>query len=155
MGLLESSAGGTMFLDEVGEMPMSAQAKLLRAIELREVVRVGGVKPRPVDVRFVSATNRNLEELVESHAFRRDLFFRLNGIAVTVPPLRERASELEGLARRFLTEFARSLGKPEPRLSAEAVASLRGHAWPGNVRELRNVVERAVLLCDDGEIRPE
>jgi DNA-binding NtrC family response regulator len=155
VGLLESAAGGTMFLDEVGEMPMSAQAKLLRAIELREVVRVGGVKPRPVDVRFVSATNRNLEELVESHAFRRDLFFRLNGIAVTVPPLRERIAELEGLARRFLTEFARSLGKPEPRLSAEAVAQLRGHAWPGNVRELRNVVERAVLLCDDGEIRPE
>jgi len=155
VGLLETAVGGTMFLDEVGEMPMPAQAKLLRAIEMREIVRVGGVKPRPVDVRFVSATNRDLEALVEARAFRRDLFFRLNGIAVTVPPLRERLTELEGLARRFLTEFARSLGKPEPRLSPDAAAALRQHAWPGNVRELRNVVERAVLLCDDGEIRPE
>jgi two-component system response regulator AtoC len=155
VGLLETAAGGTMFLDEVGELPMPAQAKLLRAIELREVVRVGGVRPRPVDVRFVSATNRNLEELVEARAFRRDLFFRLNGIAVTVPPLRDRAVELEGLARLFLAEHARSLGRPELSLSADAVAVLKRHPWPGNVRELRNVIERAVLLCDDPEIRPE
>ena len=95
-------------------MPLPAQAKLLRAIELRQIVRVGGVRPRPVDVRFVSATNRDLEQLIAARAFRRDLFFRLNGISVSVPPLRERLGELEGLARRFLAEFGASLGQGEP-----------------------------------------
>jgi transcriptional regulator with PAS, ATPase and Fis domain len=154
-GLLETAEGGTLFLDEVGEMPLPAQAKLLRAIELRQIVRVGGVRPRPVDVRFVSATNRDLEQLIAARAFRRDLFFRLNGISVSVPPLRERLAELEGLARRFLAEFGASLGRGHLVLSPDAVARLRSHAWPGNVRELRNVVERAVLLCEGPEIRPE
>jgi DNA-binding NtrC family response regulator len=108
-----------------------------------------------VDVRFVSATNRDLEQLIEARAFRRDLFFRLNGISVHVPPLRERLAELEGLTRRFLGEFGASLGRPPLSLSSEALAVLRTHAWPGNVRELRNVVERAVLLCEGREIRPE
>jgi len=155
VGLLESAAGGTLLLDEVGEMPLPAQAKLLRAIETREIVRVGGVKPRPVDVRFVSATNRDLEALVEARSFRRDLYFRLNGISVTVPPLRERAGELEGMARRFVAEFGRTLGRGEVTLSAAALATLRKQSWPGNVRELRNVIERAVLLSDGAEIRPE
>ncbi len=154
-GLLETAEGGTLFLDEVGEMPLPAQAKLLRAIELRQIVRVGGVRPRPVDVRFVSATNRDLEQLIAARAFRRDLFFRLNGISVSVPPLRERLSELEGLARRFLAEFGASLGRGNLVLTGEALARLRSHAWPGNVRELRNVIERAVLLCEGREIRPE
>jgi two-component system response regulator AtoC len=154
-GLMETADGGTLLLDEVGEMPLPAQAKLLRAIETRQIVRVGGVRPRPVDVRFVSATNRDLQQLIETHAFRRDLFFRLNGISVHVPPLRERLAELEGLTRRFLAEFGASLGRQPLSLSAEALAQLRTHAWPGNVRELRNVVERAVLLCDGPEIRPE
>jgi transcriptional regulator with PAS, ATPase and Fis domain len=154
-GLLETAEGGTLFLDEVGEMPLPAQAKLLRAIELRQIVRVGGVRPRPVDVRFVSATNRDLEQLIAARAFRRDLFFRLNGISVSVPPLRERLSELEGLARRFLAEFGASLGRGNLVLSDDALARLRSHAWPGNVRELRNVIERAVLLCESREIRPE
>jgi len=154
VGLLETAAGGTLLLDEVGEMPLPAQAKLLRAIETREIVRVGGVKTRPVDVRFVSATNRDLEALVEARTFRRDLFFRLNGISVTVPPLRERTVELEGMARRFVSEFSRTLGRGERTLSADAVAALKRHAWPGNVRELRNVIERAVLLSDGPEIRP-
>ncbi len=154
-GLMETADGGTLLLDEVGEMPLPAQAKLLRAIETRQIVRVGGVRPRPVDVRFVSATNRDLEQLIEARAFRRDLFFRLNGISVHVPPLRERLAELEGLTRRFLAEFGASLGRRPLSLSPEALAELRTHAWPGNVRELRNVVERAVLLCDGPEIRPE
>ena len=154
-GLMETADGGTLLLDEVGEMPLPAQAKLLRAIETRQIVRVGGVRPRPVDVRFVSATNRDLQQLIDAHAFRRDLFFRLNGISVHVPPLRERLAELEGLTRRFLAEFGASLGRQPLSLSAEALAQLRTHAWPGNVRELRNVVERAVLLCDGPEIRPE
>jgi DNA-binding NtrC family response regulator len=154
-GLLETAEGGTLFLDEVGEMPLPAQAKLLRAIELRQIVRVGGVRPRPVDVRFVSATNRDLEQLIAARAFRRDLFFRLNGISVSVPALRERLAELEGLARRFLAEFGASLGRGDLVLSGEALARLRSHSWPGNVRELRNVIERAVLLCEGREIRPE
>jgi transcriptional regulator with PAS, ATPase and Fis domain len=154
-GLLETAEGGTLFLDEVGEMPLPAQAKLLRAIELRQIVRVGGVRPRPVDVRFVSATNRDLEQLIAARAFRRDLFFRLNGISVSVPPLRERLAELEGLARRFLAEFGASLGRGNLVLSSDALARLRSHSWPGNVRELRNVIERAVLLCESREIRPE
>ena len=154
-GLLETADGGTLLLDEVGEMPLPAQAKLLRAIETRQIVRVGGVRPRPVDVRFVSATNRDLEQLIAARAFRRDLFFRLNGISVHVPPLRERLAELEGLARRFLAEFGASLGRRALSLSNEALAELRTHAWPGNVRELRNVIERAVLLCEGPEIRAE
>jgi transcriptional regulator with PAS, ATPase and Fis domain len=154
-GLLETADGGTLFLDEVGEMPLPAQAKLLRAIELRQIVRVGGVRARPVDVRFVSATNRDLEQLIAARAFRRDLFFRLNGISVSVPPLRDRIAELEGLAARFLTEFSTSLGRRGLTMSDAALQRLRSHAWPGNVRELRNVVERAVLLCDGREIRPE
>jgi transcriptional regulator with PAS, ATPase and Fis domain len=154
-GLLETAVGGTVLLDEVGEMPLPAQAKLLRALELRQIVRVGGVKPRPVDVRFVSATNRDLEQLIAARLFRRDLFFRLNGVSVTVPPLRERLGELEGLARRFLLEFGASLGKASLTLSSEALARLRTHSWPGNVRELRNVIERAVLLCEGPVVGPE
>jgi two-component system, NtrC family, response regulator AtoC len=153
VGLLETAAGGTLLLDEVGEMPLPAQAKLLRAIETREIVRVGGVKTRPVDVRFVAATNRDLEQLIEARVFRRDLYFRLNGISVTVPPLRERTGELEGLARRFAAEFAKTLGRGERSLSSEALAVLRRQSWPGNVRELRNVIERAVLLSEGKEIR--
>jgi DNA-binding NtrC family response regulator len=155
VGLLETAAGGTMFLDEVGEMPLPAQAKLLRAIETREIVRVGGVKTRPVDVRFVAATNRDIEALVEARTFRRDLFFRLNGISVTVPPLRERTAELEDLARRFAAEFSRNAGRGERVLTPDAMAVLRRHSWPGNVRELRNTIERAVLLSEGREIRAE
>jgi two-component system, NtrC family, response regulator AtoC len=156
LGLLEAAHGGTMFLDEVGEMPHSIQAKLLRVIEERKVLRVGGLSPKEVDVRFVSATNRNLEEEVARGRFRQDLFYRLNGIALVVPPLRERVSEIDGLARVFITHASKALGgKIEPRLSDEALTLLRSYSWPGNIRELRNVIERAVLLCLDDEITPE
>ena len=155
VGLLEAATGGTLLLDEIGELPLPAQAKLLRAIEQREIVRVGGVRPRPVDVRFVSATNRDLDALIEARTFRRDLYFRLNGISVSIPPLRDRKDEVEALARRFLAEFGAPLSRGHLRLSREAVALLRGYAWPGNVRELGNVIERAVLLCEGPEIGPE
>jgi two-component system, NtrC family, response regulator AtoC len=153
VGLIESAQGGTVFLDEVGELPLQVQAKLLRVIEDRILLPVGAVQPRPVDVRFVAATNRELEAEVARGRFRQDLLYRLNGVTMRVPPLRERRIEIEPLAERFAARAARSLGQAHPpRLSTEARAWLLEHSWPGNVRELRNVMDRAVLLAGDGLI---
>lgn len=146
-GLFETAEGGTVFLDEVGEMPGSLQAKLLRVIEERKAQRVGGLKPRPIDVRFVSATNRDLEAEVARGSFRQDLYYRLNGIVLTVPPLRARRDEIEPLARSFIEQFAAQLGGRSPRLAPEVVELFQSYAWPGNIRELRNTIERAMLLC--------
>ena len=147
-GLLESANGGTVFLDEVGDMPMTTQVKLLRVIEERKVRRVGALKPLPIDVRFVAATNRDLELEVQRGSFRKDLFFRLNGISFVIPPLRERVGEIAGLARNLVSEACQRLGRStEPELSREVLALLDQYLWPGNIRELRNVIERAVLLC--------
>jgi DNA-binding NtrC family response regulator len=154
LGLLQSAHGGTVFLDEVGDLPQDHQAKLLLALERREVLPVGSVRPRPVDVRFVSATNHDLPRDVAAGVFRRDLYFRLNGITIEVPPLRTRVSEIATLARAFARDAARSIGKPPPDLSSEALAVLHAHPWPGNIRELRSVIERAVLLAADPVLRP-
>jgi len=151
-GLLETAPGGTVFLDEIGELSLPLQAKLLRVIETRTLIRVGGVTKRTVDVRFVSATNRNLANAIESGGFRSDLYFRLNGITLAVPPLRDRPVEIEPFGRRFASEMARDLGRSAPEISAEALILLRSYAWPGNVRELRNVIHRAVLLCRSGPV---
>jgi DNA-binding NtrC family response regulator len=145
-GLLETADGGTVFLDEVGEMPLDVQAKLLRVLELRQVMRVGGTRPRAFDARFVSATNRDLAVEVERGAFRRDLYYRLAGLTLTVAPLRERASEIAELSRVFARRAAAALGAPAPDVSQAALLALERYAWPGNVRELRNVVERAVVI---------
>ena len=153
-GLLESAAGGTVFLDEVGEMPAGLQTKLLRALESRQITRVGGLTPRAIDVRFVAATNRDLEAEVLAKTFRQDLYFRLNGISLTIPPLRERPEEIEPLARRFLAAAAAERRRP-PRLTREALEILQAYCWPGNIRELRNVMERALLLADGQEITVE
>ncbi len=153
-GLLESADGGTVFLDEIGDLPPSLQAKLLRAIESRTITRVGAVRSRTVDVRFVAATNRGLQEDVDAGRFRRDLFYRLNTVTLTVPPLRARRSEIEPLARLFLDGASTRFGIPGLTLSPASVAALVAHAWPGNVRELRNIIERAVLLCPQTVIEP-
>ena len=154
-GFLQACQGGTLFLDEVGELPLVGQSKLLRALESREVIPVGATGPRSIDVRFIAATNRNLEEEVAAGRFRADLFHRLNGLAILVPPLRERPGEIPELARLFLEELAAKGGRPEPGLSEGARAVLQAHRWPGNVRELRATIERAIILCDGGEITEE
>ncbi len=155
-GLLESAQGGTVFLDEIGEMALSLQVKLLRVLEQREVMRVGGLKARAIDVRFIAATNRDLEAEVQRGGFRSDLFFRLNGVSLMIPPLRERVAEIEPLARSFVVEVAKESGRIRvPKLTEAALALLKAYAWPGNIRELRNVMERAVLLAAGDEIRPE
>ena len=154
-GLLESGQGGTVFLDEVGEMPASTQARLLRVLEERKVTRVGSTTPLAIDVRFVFATNRDLEAEVARGAFRSDLYFRVNGISVVIPPLRERVSEIEDLARQFLAAAAAREDRPVPALSADAVATLQAWPWPGNIRELRNVIDRAILLAGEGTLQSE
>jgi two-component system, NtrC family, response regulator AtoC len=152
-GLLETASGGTILLDEVGELPLGMQAKLLRVVEERRVLRVGGLESRPIDVRFLAATNRDLEKEAEKGAFRQDLYFRLCGVTVHIPPLRERVSEIEPLARMFAAEGAAENQAPD--FSPEAIELLQRYAWPGNIRELRNVVLRAVMLSDGGRILPE
>ncbi len=155
-GLLEAAGGGTVFLDEAGEMPLAFQAKLLRVLDQREVFRVGSTAPRPIDVRFIAATNRDLVGEIARGRFRQDLFFRLNGITLAIPPLRERVEEIVPLARLFVAKAARQAARvPAPRISEEALVLLKSYAWPGNVRELRNVIDRAVLLCTGDEIRAE
>jgi transcriptional regulator with PAS, ATPase and Fis domain len=152
-GLLEAADGGTAFLDEIGELPDSVQVKLLRVLETREVLRVGAVKPRSVDVRFVSATNRDLAQEVAAGHFRSDLFYRLDGISLTIPPLRERRHQISRLGLDFL-RAAQARQHPERPLTvaADLFTRLEAHHWPGNVRELKAVLERAVLLARGGEI---
>jgi transcriptional regulator with GAF, ATPase, and Fis domain len=147
VGLLEAADGGTLFLDEIGEMPAGIQAKLLRAVEQREVLRIGATRPVPIDVRFVAATNRDLPSEADAGRFRRDLFFRLDGVTLTIPPLRERVGQIGPLALHFLAEACRRAGREPLPIRTEVLAALEGYAWPGNVRELKAVIERAVLLA--------
>lgn len=145
-GLLRSAHGGTVFLDEIGELPLELQAKLLLVIERREVTAVGAVRPRVIDVRFIAATNADLSRRVEEGSFRRDLYFRLDGVTLRIPPLRERVAEIAALARNFAEQAARSAQRPTPVLSDEVIRALEQRVWPGNIRELKAIIERATLL---------
>jgi len=153
-GLLETANGGTVFLDEIGEISPALQVKLLRVLEERVALRVGGLKGTPIDVRFVAATNRDLEQDIARGRFRQDLYYRLAGITLVIPPLRDRVTEIVPLAQSFLANASTQSGA-RPQISRDALALLEAYSWPGNIRELRNVIERAVLLCSDGVIRPE
>jgi DNA-binding NtrC family response regulator len=153
-GKFELAAGGTIFLDEIGELPLGVQGKLLRAIEEKVVDRIGGRAPVPVDVRIVAATNRDLQTASEAGEFRRDLYFRLAVFPVQIPPLRERGDDAVLLARHFAAQLGKELRKREATLDAEALARVRSHPWPGNVRELENAIERACILADSDVLTP-
>jgi DNA-binding NtrC family response regulator len=155
IGRFEAAAGGTLFLDEIGDLPLGVQAKLLRVLQERQIERLGSNHPIDVDVRFVSASLRPLGEEVAQGRFREDLFFRINTVAIHLPPLRERREDIPLLAEAFLREFSGERGKKIESLSEAALEVLDSHDWPGNVRELRNVIERAVVFCRDTQITPE
>lgn len=154
-GRFELAHGGTLFLDEIGTLSGGVQAKLLRALESREIERVGGRRPIPVDFRLVSATNENLEEKVRQGTFREDLFYRINTIPIRVPPLRERGEDIVLLAEHFLDELATRHSRPVRRLSPAVVERFHGYPWKGNVRELEHVVEMLVLFAEGDEISEE
>lgn len=153
-GLLEAAEGGTVFFDEIGDLPLALQAKLLRVFESREVTRLGALKPRNVDVRFVAATNRDLARDISTGRFRQDLYYRLNCIGVTVPPLRERRADIVPLAELFLESVRFRCETTDVRFSPAALSAMNAHSWPGNVRELRSAVERAAIFARGELIEP-
>jgi len=155
LGRFELANGGTLFLDEIGDISPSTQIKLLRVLQEREFVRVGGVKVLSCDVRIIAATNRDLKQAREAGQFREDLYYRLNVFPIPMPPLRDRREDIPLLVEHFIDGTAREFGRPPPTVTPEALALLCAYRWPGNVRELRNVIERAVLLCDTGAITPD
>jgi len=154
-GRFELADGGTIFLDEVGEIPIETQMKLLRVLQEHDFERVGGTQKLKVDVRVIAATNKDLEQLVKVGIFRADLFYRLNIFPIMVPALRERSEDIPLLANYFVNKFSRGMGKKIDRVSPRVQNDLITYSWPGNVRELANVLERAVILCDGGVLDPE
>ncbi len=153
-GLFELADGGTLLLDEIGEMPTALQSKLLRVLESRSFRRVGGHADIAVDVRVVAATHRDLKRLVAEGRFREDLYYRLNVVPIAMPPLRERAQDIPDLVEHFVRRLSQELGRPAARVGPDAMRALQGYSWPGNVRELRNVIERVLLLEADDEVLP-
>lgn len=155
IGLFEEADGGTIFLDEIGDIPIALQTKLLRVLQEREIIRVGENLPRKVDVRILAATNSNLAQSVQEGSFREDLYYRLRVIEIEIPPLRNRTEDILPLARYFLARFAARFDKSNVHLDAKCLNYLQAYRWPGNVRELENAMERAVVLCSKGTIQPE
>ena len=152
-GLFKEADSGTLFLDEVGELPMELQVKLLRVLQENEIRRVGDTKSVKVDTRVVAATVRDLKSEIESGRFREDLFYRLNVIELKLPPLRERPSDIEALSMHFIKKYSGEFGKPVKELAPEALDAFKGYAWPGNIRELENVIERAMILEESAVIK--
>ena len=153
-GRFEAADGGTIFLDEIGELPLGVQAKLLRVLQERAFERVGGGAPVSVDIRVVAATNRDLAEMVAKGRFREDLYYRLNVFPILIPPLRDRGDDVTTLARHFLARFNEETGKAVESISPQAMKILKSYDWPGNVRELENVMLRAVILAEDKAVQP-
>lgn len=153
-GLLEVAHAGTVFLDEVGDVDLLVQAKLLKAVEEYRFRRLGGVRDRQVDIRLITATSQSLPVMLQEGKFRQDLYFRISTFALRIPPLRERSEDIPALAIQFIERFAADLGRGDVRLTPEAIQALQAHSWPGNIRELRNVIERAVLLAPHSSLEP-
>ena len=154
-GKIESAEGGTVFLDEIGDMPTGLQTRLLRLLQDQEFYRVGGAQPIRTNVRFVAATNKDLKEAIQEGLFRQDLFYRLNVISLTLPPLRKRPEDLPALVDHFVRRYGTTMGRRPFTMSQEALELIRGYHWPGNVRELENVLVRAIALCPDDCLEPE
>lgn len=150
IGRFELADKGTLFLDEVGDMPAALQPKLLRVLQEQEFERLGSGRTHKVDVRLIAATNRNLVRMVDQGTFRMDLYYRLNVFPITLPALRDRRADIPALVRHFVEVFSRRMGKQIPRVPAETMVAFQCHSWPGNIRELQNLVERAVILAQDG-----
>jgi len=153
VGRFEVANGSTIFLDEVGELPLEVQAKLLRVLQQGEFQRLGSPKTHKVDVRVIAATNRDLAEEVRRGRFREDLYYRLKVFPIDIPPLRERVEDIPLLVFAFMGEFSSRMGKKITKVSRNAMARLQGHSWPGNIRELRNVIEHSVILCSGDTLR--
>lgn len=154
-GWFETARGGSLFLDEIGDLPLSLQAKLLRVIQEREVVRVGSRRPIPIDTRLIAATNVKLDEAVAAGRFRSDLYYRLKVASIDLPPLRERPADIMPLVRHFLNLYGARLGYAKLQLTPEAAQTLLSYSWPGNIRELENSIHHALLVCSGTNIRPE
>ncbi len=154
-GRFEAADEGTLFLDEIGNIPPSMQAKLLQVIENRELIRVGEQHPIAIDIRLITATNRPLKQMVKEGSFREDLYYRLNTVAIEVPPLRDRGEDVVHLGKSFLEQYGRKYNKPAVAMNDKALQKLREYPWPGNVRELKHTMERAVILCDHVQLGPD
>jgi DNA-binding NtrC family response regulator len=154
-GLFEEANGGTIFLDEIGDLSINLQSKLLRVLEDQEIRPVGGTQSIKVDLRFIAATNKDIASAVKKGSFREDLFYRINVITIKLPPLRERKEDIDLLVNHFIEKFSAELGKKVNRIDEEALKYIKKYNWPGNIRELQNVIERAVLVSEDGTIKPE
>jgi len=154
-GRFETASGGTLFLDEIANLPVALQAKLLAVLQNREVTRIGSNKAKPIDIRVISATNKPLKELVEEKQFRQDLLYRINTVEIHLPPLRERREDIPLLVQHFVSQYSSKYQKSRVQVSQSTLAMLESYDWPGNVRELEHAVERALILSDDGLLRPE
>lgn len=155
IGKFEQCSGGTLFLDEIGDMPLPLQAKVLRVLQDGQIQRLGGTETIETDVRIITATNKNLEEMVKSGTFRKDLYYRINVVTINVPPLRERKEDIEELVHYFIQKYNKKLGKTIKGITADALKKLKEHPWPGNVRELENVIQKAIVFCNSDYLSSE